>query len=107
MTPHIAKRSVLIGGRKTSVSVEDIFWASLKEIARIDGMTLTELVAAIATSRMPGSNLSSAIRVHILNRFQEIVQILSSNVAAPVAAPPPAPVARPAGRAFRPRWRPR
>jgi predicted DNA-binding ribbon-helix-helix protein len=42
------KRSIIIAGHKTSVSLEDKFWNSLKEIASKRGMTLGELVRTIS-----------------------------------------------------------
>ena len=47
MNSSVSKRSIVIAGHKTSVSLEDEFWNSLREIARERGMTLQELVAAI------------------------------------------------------------
>jgi predicted DNA-binding ribbon-helix-helix protein len=57
----VSKRSIVIARHKTSVSLEDEFWNSLKEIAGERGMTLAELVAAIDRNRQH-ANLSSAIR---------------------------------------------
>ena len=51
MKSLVSKRSIVIAGHKTSVSLEDEFWSSLKEIAGQRGMTLTELVAAIDRDR--------------------------------------------------------
>jgi len=56
----VSKRSIVIAGHKTSVSLEDEFWNSLKEIAVERNMTLAELVAAIDGNRQH-ANLSSAI----------------------------------------------
>ena len=75
MKSLIMKRSVVIAGRKTSVSVEDAFWESLKEIAAHRRLTLSALLSAINSERHH-SNLSSAIRLCVLNfyrdRFAEI-----------------------------------
>ena len=57
MKSSVSKRSIIIAGHKTSVSVEDEFWNSLKEIARERGMTLGALVAAIDANRQR-ANLS-------------------------------------------------
>jgi predicted DNA-binding ribbon-helix-helix protein len=62
---QVAKRSIVIAGHKTSVSLEDEFWDSLKEIAHERGMTLGTLVAAIDADRQH-TNLSSAIRLFVL-----------------------------------------
>jgi predicted DNA-binding ribbon-helix-helix protein len=66
----IIKRSIVIAGHKTSVSLEDAFWNSLKEIGRSQDVTLSELVSDIDTRRLNG-NLSSAIRVFVLEHFQK------------------------------------
>jgi predicted DNA-binding ribbon-helix-helix protein len=61
----VIKRSVVIGGRKTSVSLEDAFWGNLKEIALSRHMSLTDIVAHIDGQRDRG-NLSSTIRLFVL-----------------------------------------
>jgi predicted DNA-binding ribbon-helix-helix protein len=66
----VAKRSIVIADHKTSVSLEDTFWKSLKEIAASGGMTLSELIAAIDSARRHG-NLSSAIRLFVLSFYRE------------------------------------
>ena len=66
----VSKRSIVIAGHKTSVSLEDEFWKSLKEIARERGMTLAELVAAIDGNRQH-ANLSSAIRLFVLGFYRD------------------------------------
>jgi predicted DNA-binding ribbon-helix-helix protein len=66
----ISKRSIVIAGHKTSVSLEDAFWNSLKEIARERGMSLAELVAAIDSDRQH-ANLSSAIRLFVLGVYRD------------------------------------
>ena len=80
MKSTIIKRSIVIEGQKTSVSVEDIFWASLKEIAHTRRIGLSTLVASIRDHRVPGSNLSSAIRVYILLQFRSVLETLTSDV---------------------------
>jgi predicted DNA-binding ribbon-helix-helix protein len=57
--------SVVIGGHKTSVSLEEPFWTALKQIAHAQHVTLSALVAQIDDTREQ-SNLSSAIRVFVL-----------------------------------------
>ena len=66
----VTKRSIVIAGHKTSVSLEDEFWNSLKEIAGERGMTLAELVAAIDGDRQH-ANLSSAIRLFVLGFYRD------------------------------------
>jgi len=69
MKSPVVKRSIVIGGHKTSVSLEDAFWRGLKEIAGARDMTLSDLVAAIDTDRQHG-NLSSAIRLFVLDFYR-------------------------------------
>ena len=70
MKSSVSKRSIVIAGHKTSVSLEAEFWNSLREIARERGMTLQELVAAIDRDREHG-NLSSAIRLFVLGAYRD------------------------------------
>ena len=69
MTSPVVKRSIVIAGHKTSVSLEDAFWQGLKEIAEERDLTLSDLVATIDTGRHQG-NLSSAIRLFVLDHFR-------------------------------------
>ncbi len=69
MKSPVIKRSIVVAGHKTSVSLEDAFWTGLKEIAAARGMTLSEMVASIDTGRQHG-NLSSAIRLFVLDHYR-------------------------------------
>ena len=69
MKSPVIKRSIVIAGHKTSVSLEDAFWKGLKDIAGARDMTLSELVAAIDSERRHG-NLSSAIRLFVLDHYR-------------------------------------
>ena len=69
MKSPVIKRSIVIAGHKTSVSLEDAFWKGLKDIAVGRRTTLSDLVAAIDSGRRHG-NLSSAIRLFVLDHFQ-------------------------------------
>ncbi|MPZ58397.1 MAG: aryl-sulfate sulfotransferase [Rhizobiales bacterium] len=69
MKSQVVKRSIVIAGHKTSVSLEDAFWQSLKEIARQRDITLSDLVASIDSDRRHG-NLSSAIRLFVLDHYR-------------------------------------
>ena len=69
MKSPVVKRSIVIAGHKTSVSLEDAFWKGLKDIAGGRDMTLSELVAAIDSDRRHG-NLSSAIRLFVLDHYR-------------------------------------
>jgi predicted DNA-binding ribbon-helix-helix protein len=68
MGSAVIKRSVVINARRTSVSLEDEFWDALKEIARTRRATLSEVVSAINADRHQ-NNLSSAIRLHVLEYY--------------------------------------
>ncbi len=65
----VVKRSVVVGGHKTSVSLEDAFWKGLKDIAIRRGMTLSTQIDAIDRNRRT-NNLSSAIRLYVLEHFR-------------------------------------
>ena len=69
MKSPVIKRSIVIAGHKTSVSLEDAFWQGLKEIADERSMTLSDLVSSIDTDRRHG-NLSSAIRLFVLDHYR-------------------------------------
>ena len=72
---RVLKRSVVIAGHKTSVSVEDEFWDSLKEIAVERGMTLAAMIGAIDGDR-EHANLSSAIRLFVLGFYRDQIASL-------------------------------
>lgn len=69
MKSPVVKRSIVIAGHKTSVSLEDQFWDALKEIAANRRSTLSEIVASIDSGRNQG-NLSSAIRLYVLAHYR-------------------------------------
>ncbi|MFN3349394.1 ribbon-helix-helix domain-containing protein [Pseudorhodoplanes sp.] len=69
MKSPVVKRSIVIAGHKTSVSLEDAFWKGLKEIADARHMTLSDIVASIDSQRRHG-NLSSAIRLFVLDHYR-------------------------------------
>jgi predicted DNA-binding ribbon-helix-helix protein len=68
-TAMVKKRSVVVQEHKTSVSLEDVFWDSLKEIASSRQTGLAELVNAIDAERRQ-NNLSSAIRLFVLDHYR-------------------------------------
>jgi predicted DNA-binding ribbon-helix-helix protein len=70
MKSAVVHRSVMIAGRKTSVSLEDAFWKGLKEIAASRNKTLFDLVTEIDAGKAHG-NLSSAIRVFVLDHYRQ------------------------------------
>ena len=69
MKSLVIKRSVVVAGHKTSVSLEDAFWKGLKEIAGERDTTLSELVGKIDSEREYG-NLSSALRLFVLDFYR-------------------------------------
>ena len=82
MKSPVVKRSIVVAGHKTSVSLEEAFWNGMKEISGLRNMTLSELVGEIDSNRQQG-NLSSAIRLFVLDYFR--------TRAMPPAAAPDAP----------------
>jgi predicted DNA-binding ribbon-helix-helix protein len=66
----VVKRSIVVDHHKTSVSLEDIFWNALKEIAHERRETLSHLVASIDANRQ-AANLSSALRVYVLRFYMD------------------------------------
>jgi predicted DNA-binding ribbon-helix-helix protein len=69
MSSPVVKRSLSVAGRKTSVSLEDPFWQALKEIASARKMSVSDLVAIINSERQD-CNLSSAIRMFVLDFYR-------------------------------------
>ncbi len=69
MKSPVIKRSIVVAGHKTSVSLEDAFWNGLRDIATERDMTLSDVVATIDDARHQG-NLSSAIRLHVLDYYR-------------------------------------
>ena len=77
----VRKRSVVLAGHRTSISLEAEFWLALRDVARARGISVNALVAAIDAGRGAGrpANLSSALRVFILDCYRR----------GELAAPPP------------------
>ncbi|HVI61471.1 MAG TPA: ribbon-helix-helix domain-containing protein [Bradyrhizobium sp.] len=69
MKSLVVKRSTVVAGHKTSVTLEDAFWNGLKEIASGRNITLSDLVTAVDSERRQG-NLSSAIRLFVLDFYR-------------------------------------
>ena len=65
---RLRKRSVVIQGHRTSLSLEQPFWDALKEIAARRGLSLARLIAEIDASR--SGNLSSAARIYVLDALR-------------------------------------
>ncbi len=64
----IKKRSILIAGHATSLSLEAEFWSALQEVARRRGLSLNRLVESVDATRT--GNLSSALRVFVLDCYR-------------------------------------
>ena len=94
MKSPVVKRSIVIAGHKTSVSLEDAFWSGLKDIAASRNMTLSDLVGSIDADRRQG-NLSSAIRLFVLDHYRSQL----AGHAAQADATRDAPMARPVASA--------
>ena len=65
------KRSIMIAGHATSVSLEPVFWDALRRAAAEEGLPLSALVARLDAERLTGpapANLASAIRVWLFER---------------------------------------
>lgn len=76
------KRSVTIDGHRTSISLEDAFWAELSAIAKARGLSLNALVAEIDRSResaREAGNLSSALRLHVLDQLRGRAHLTNIN----------------------------
>ncbi len=65
----LRKRSVTIAGHRTSLSLEEAFWQALKDQARTEGLSAAALIERIDRERT--TNLSSALRVYLLERARE------------------------------------
>ena len=74
----IVKRSIELHGHKTSVSLEDEFWLSLRQIATLKDISLPVLLQSIDRAR-EGANLSSAIRVYVLNHYRILADAAMSD----------------------------
>lgn len=69
MKSPVVKRSVVINGHKTSISLEDAFWSELKAIASDQRLALSALLTTVDGGRGEASNLSSALRCFVLARY--------------------------------------
>jgi predicted DNA-binding ribbon-helix-helix protein len=77
MQTAVIKRSIVLDGHKTSVSLENEFWHGLREIAGRENISLSGLVGKIDGARN-SCNLSSAIRVHVFNYFRAHIDRLEN-----------------------------
>lgn len=67
------KRSVLLKGHSTSVTLEDDFWQALKYIAVKKNTSMRALISIVDDNRLPEDNLSSCIRLFILKWYQDVL----------------------------------
>jgi len=74
----LKKRSLTLSGHQTSLSLEEIFWQQLKEIAKAQAKPLNNLVAEIDTHRL--TNLSSAVRVFVVESLLKEIKILKEKM---------------------------
>ncbi|HEY6257298.1 MAG TPA: ribbon-helix-helix domain-containing protein [Xanthobacteraceae bacterium] len=70
MNSRVIKRSVVIAGRRTSISLEDAFWKALKEIAISRHITPSRLVTLVDAAREQ-MNLSSCLRLFVLDFYRD------------------------------------
>ena len=89
MKSPVVKRSIVVAGHKTSDSLEEAFWNGMKEISGLRNMTLSELVGEIDSNRQQG-NLSSAIRLFVLDYFRTRTTPPPSSLGTDGAHPEPA-----------------
>jgi predicted DNA-binding ribbon-helix-helix protein len=85
-TTSVSKHSIFIAGRKTSASLEDAFWDGLKEIAVARNIRLNTLVSEIDSKRQH-ANLSSAIRLFVLDFYQAQIKLLTKQPRRPFQSP--------------------
>ena len=69
----VIKHSIVVGGHKTSVSLEDDFWEALKQIAARNRVTLSDLVGSIDSQRRH-NNLSPSLRLFVLNDYRQRIE---------------------------------
>ena len=65
----VGKRSMIVNGRDSSVSIEGAFWNALKEIAVAQNISANALISKIDSER-DATNLSSAIRVYVVEHYR-------------------------------------
>ena len=69
LSAKVVKRSVSIAGHLTSISLEEPFWTELQALAKSQNKSLSKLIATIDKER--GTNLSSALRLYVLNSLKK------------------------------------
>ncbi len=71
MSGRPVKRSIMVAGHRTSVSLEAPFWDGLKVLAEVRGLTVAQFIAEIDAARIE-TGLSGALRVAVLRYYQEL-----------------------------------
>jgi predicted DNA-binding ribbon-helix-helix protein len=71
MSGRPRKHSLTLRGHRTSVSLEDDFWAELQRLAAAEDISVNELITRIDAARGVSAGLASAIRVHVLAALKE------------------------------------
>lgn len=71
------KRSVMIHGHRTNISLEEIYWTALRKLARDGGKPLAAVLADIDGRRVPGMGLSAAVRLDLTVLLRDRVETLS------------------------------
>jgi predicted DNA-binding ribbon-helix-helix protein len=66
------KRSVTIAGHRSSITLEDAFWQELRLIAKKQDLSLDQLITRIDENRDPAQNLSSRLRVYVLEQVKTV-----------------------------------
>jgi len=87
MQSPIRKRSIVINGHRTSITLEDAFFGALKEIAKQRGSTLSETIAEVDRTRAQG-NLSSALRSFVLEFYRSRSGSAARDLSIAEPAPP-------------------
>ncbi len=76
MKSSIVRRSVVINGRKTSISLEGQFWKGLEDIANDRHQSMSQLITSVnARRRRRHGNLSSATRLFVLDYYRRELDI--------------------------------
>ncbi|MCT4558492.1 MAG: ribbon-helix-helix domain-containing protein [Pelagimonas sp.] len=70
MSGRPVKRSLTLQGHRTSVSLEDEFWAEFRSIAAQKGKPINALAAELDSTRDPEVGLASTIRVFVLRQLK-------------------------------------
>ena len=70
----VPSRSVVINGHKTYVGLEDEFWIALRKLASDKALTVSQLVSAIENQQSPDINISSAIRLYVLDYYRRLAE---------------------------------